>query len=1134
MIAGFLHKIRNGYRKIQVAKGQNITQVMGDLVVKGSADIQGYFETAANLINTGESRTGQVLLENLWKLHNDKMTPRQKSNCKRLIGCSYDRQDKSEQAGKYFLEAKDHDPEWEKARAFESLGYSCLGNPSKAHELAEAVLKDFSQNNIAWSVWIRTVDNLTLDEILQKVPKHLHKDAEVAMALANKAVNEKNFNVAEEYIQQASKEVPGNPRVTEKLACILLGRANVNDIFLYQRKPTQEEISLLEKTVDLFTESIEKFQKESKIYSAANGLIRRATAYKALSKNKEAKDDLEQAYNIAKDDPEIVYWHSIELAQENLDEAIDHLKEIINCSERCDVEFLLAQMLKQRNSGTDLNDAVEILENKIKDLAKMPYDFRGDYLGLYFQIRSESESFDKIKQDFDSIISNIIDETSKTILFAEVLWFSKDIPSSIKQAKQCLKALDEDSSVHEKRRLAILMQNLGLHKEALLIWKSIVSPQYIGQDTYRLLECAERCEDAKFVIEFSKELRSNGIWDRRIFELQLHYHELFNDVEGAIALLQEYLKNPKEESYTPYVRARLSLVGIRTDQYDLIEKDPSKLPKVNEVEVRTGRLVVNVLHYGGNHSEALEYAYNLLRLNWDDSEAHITMMAVLSQIGPKISITQPESVVPGIAVRFKEDDTDVCQWHIIEDSKISPPSHSRNEYSLDHPISQAMLGKRCGDSFYLREDGIQDRTATIQAIHSKYIYRYSECFENFESKFPSNRVIRKYIAIDKTGKFDITPFEKLAQQDAEYVKRLEEVYSTQLFPIYCMAQKKGRSIVEAMNYVAASPSLKIKCCVGNNQEESEAEKWMSNAKEIVLDASAIVTLMFTSSYEHIIKLPYVFIVSQGTISVFRQVESLHGDPESMVGSYSVDGFHPITPDDVMKARENLKKIINFIETNCAIIDGLVVAELEKERRDVLIKILGRDCLESILLATQVDRILWTDDLATAVLAQNEFGCYRIWTQFFFNHLLEKGLLDNKIVQDIAVLLMQMGYYYTKPTIDTFMAAIEKSNNNVDQAPAFQVFNWFSDANVKAQGQFYIAAGVIKKAWQDIHIDHISQNITIRILERLVQRPKGYFAIEELRKGITQIFGLDIINAKKAQDTIDGWLRGTRGNHIILP
>ncbi len=1116
----------------QTAKGTNIFQVAGDIVIKTSEDIQSIFDEAAVLINKGEARSAQVLLEGFWKSHNDKMTARQKSNCKRLIGCSLDGQDKSEQAGKYFLEAMDYDPQWEKARAFESLGHLCFRNLSKAHDLAEAVLKDFPQNNVAWSVWIRTADKLSLEEIYQKVPSQLHKDVEVAVALALKAVNEKNYQLAEKHLQDASKEVPGNPRVTEKLASILLGRANVNEIFLYQRNPNKEEVLLIEKSVELFTEAIGKFHKEGKIPSLAYALIRRATAYKALLKGKEARDDLEQAYNIANEDPEIVYWHSVELAQENLNEAIIHLKKIINASEKCDVEFLLAQMLRQRNSDADLEDAIKILESRIKDLVNMPYDFREDYLSLFFQIRSEIESFEQIQNNYDDITSGIIDEASKRILWAEVLWFFKDIPSSIKQTKYCLEALDEGIGGHDKRRLAILMKNLGLHKEALHIWKSIVPSQYVGQDTYSLLECAERCEDAKFVIEFSKQLRTNSIWDRRIFELELYYHELFNDNEGAIALLQEYLEKPKkEDSYAPYIRARLSLIGIRMEQFDLIEKNPSQLPKVTDVDVRTGTLVVNVLRYGGNHQEALDYAYDLLRLNWDDSLSHITMMAILSPIGPRIAVDQPDSVALGTAVRYKEDDTDDVHWHVVEDSVVSVPVQSRNEYSLDHPITQAMLGKKEGDSFFIRKDSLQDRTATIQAIYSKYAYRHSECFENFESRFPHNNAVRKFIAIDKTGKFDISPIQKLAEKDAEYVRQLEEVYSTQLFPIYLIALKKKRSIVETMYYVAASPSLKFKCCIGNEQEENKAEKWMSTAKEVVIDASAIVTLMFVLSYEYILKLPCKFIVSEGTLNVFRQVESLHEDPEAVAGSYSVDGFHPITSADVIKTRENLKKLIKFIETNCTIIDGLVVAELEKERRDILINILGRDCVESILLATQADRILWTDDLATAALAQNEFGCYRIWTQFFFNHLLEKGLLDNNIVRDITVSLMQMGYYYTKPTIDTFMAAIGKSNNDIDQAPAFQVFNWFSDPNVKVQGQFYIATSVIKKAWQDIHIDNISQHITIRILERLAQRSKGYFAIEALKEGIRQVFGLDVVNAKKARDTIEGWLRG---GHIILP
>jgi len=1126
----FLFKNKNA----QVAKGNNIIQVGRNLIVKSLEDIQAHFDTSANLINNGEPRPAQVLLENLWKLHNDKMTSRQKSNCKRLIGCSFDNQDKSEQAGKCFLEAKDYDPEWEKARAFESLGYLCLGRSSKAHELAEEVLKDFSQNNIAWSVWIRTVNNLSLDQILTKVPPHLHNDVEVAMALAIISANEKNYTLAEKYLQIASKEVPGNPRIAEKLAHMLLERANIDDIFLYQRHPSQEETIFLEKAVELFTEAINKFQKEAKVYFAANALIKRASAFKALSKNKEARDDLEQAYSLAQDNPEIVYWHSVELGQEDLDEAIIRLKKITNTSERSDVEFLLAQMLKQRSTGTDLHDAVNILGNRIKDMTKMPCDFRVDYLSLLFQIRAEIENFEQIKQDFNNITSDIIDEFPKNILWAEVLWFCNDIPNAIKQAKECLKEIEENTNIYDKRRLAVLLQNLGLHKEALKIWKSIVVPQYIGRDTYNLMECAQRCEDAKCVIEFSGQLRANGVWDKRIFELELHCHELFNDDEGATALLQEYLVNPFDESYVPYARARLSLIGIRKKQNDLIEKDPLKLPEVKEVNVRTGRLVVTVLRYGNNHNEALEYAYNLLRLNLDNSEAHITMMEVLLPIGPNISIIQPDSVMPGTAVYYKKDDTDVCRWHIIEDSNLGVLVQDRNEYAIDHLVSQAMLGKKCGDTFFLREDGIQNRSATIQKIRSKYVYRYNECFENYENRFPSSNVIRKFIGIDKSGKFDITPFQKLAERDAEYVQRLEELYSSQPLSLYSMAIKKGRSVIETMNYIAASPSLELKCCIGNDQEEIDAEECMSTATEIVLDASAIATLLFTQSYKHIVKMPYKFIVSEGTLNTIRQAEILHGDPESKAGSYSIEGFHVTTPEDVMKARSSLENLLSFLKQSCTVIDGLVVAELEKEERDKYIDLLGRDCLESILLATQSKRILWTDDWPTTMLAQNRFGCYRIWTQFFFNYSSEKGVLDNNIVQDITVMLMQMGYYYTKPAIDTFMVAIEKSDGDINKAPAFQVFNWFSNPNVKPQGQFYITSNVIKRVWQETKLDSIAQQITIRILERLAQRPNGHFVIEGLNNNIRQIFGLDVINGEKAKTTIQSWLLGTQRNRLILP
>jgi tetratricopeptide (TPR) repeat protein len=326
----------------QTAKGKDIQQVAGDLVIKTSEDIELIFEEAVGLINKGDARTSQVLLEGLWKRHNDKMTPRQKSNCKRLTGCSFDRQDKPEDAGRCFLEAKDHDPTWEKARAFEAVGYLCLGDPVKAYELAEAVIKDFSQNSIAWSVWVRTArHSLTFQQIRNKLPAHIQDDAEVSMGLAERAAVEGNYNTAEQYMAKVDKSVPSNPRVTEKLGYLLVDRAKVNEHILHQRGPTAQEKNYLEKAEAVLTDALNRWQKEQSKLGAVRVLLRRAWVRKVLLKHDQAKDDIREAYHIAPEDPQTVFWYAVALSEQSLDDAITLLKKIVGSGYAPDVEFLL-------------------------------------------------------------------------------------------------------------------------------------------------------------------------------------------------------------------------------------------------------------------------------------------------------------------------------------------------------------------------------------------------------------------------------------------------------------------------------------------------------------------------------------------------------------------------------------------------------------------------------------------------------------------------------------------------------------------------------------------------------------------------------------------------------------------------
>ncbi len=1118
----------------QTAKGDGIIQAGRDVIINVAEDVQSVFDDAARLINEGNPQTAQILLETKWKSHNDKMTPRQKSNCTRLLGCSLDRQDKMEEAGKCFLQAKDFDPTWEKARAFEAFGYLCLGNPGKAHALAESVLQEYSQNNVAWSVWIQTAPGeVSFPRIEARVPNHLQKDAGVAMALAVRAASEGDYEMAAKFMARAQDQAPDNPRVTEKLGDLMLQRAGVNDQILRQSSPSDASQSFLQRAEEFYTAAIQKWQKEHSEQGIIRVRLRRAWVRTALLRHEEATADTKVAYEMAPNDPEVAYSFAAFIGGDNLDVAIGALKKVAGKGESPQIEHLLGQMLRQRDSEGDREAAVRILRCRLTDVNVLPEGFRPEYVGLVMQLEREQHGIDRAIQILESIPAEVIGDTPRAVLRAEILWLDGKKQDAVTAAMDLYKGVDSSTPIADRRRLAKLMQTMGLHRNALHLWKTIVSAEYIGMDTYSLIECAHRCEDAVCIIDFSSTLRKNGIWDRRIFELELGYRESYNDDDGAERVMREFLERPADQTYVPSLRARLSMLGIRTHRPDLIETDGSKLPRAEETGVVMGNMVVRVLRYGPEPMKAVEYAYELLRCNRADNVAHATMIGSLLPTGPKVNVDTPETACAGAAILYAESDTGVQRWHVIEDSATGQARSEWNEFSPEHPLSLAMMGCKVGDCFLLTQDGLQDRSAKIEKIVSKYVYRFNDCLEEFERRFPGESAIRRFIVTETSGKPDISFLDRMVRRDAEVGQRLIDLYESMPCPVFVLADSKSRSMLETMKHVAATPGLRLRCCRGTDEEEELAEAALGAADTVVLDTSAVVTLLFTRTCELILKFPFNFVTSRGVVNELRNSEVLHGDPDNSAGVYSVDGFIPVSKEELERERDYIEATLAFIEESFNVESGLIVAEVESEHRKRLLQLFGHAGLEAMLLGAQTGRVLWTDDFATAELARSEFGCRRVWTQLVFSFAAGMRAVDQDTSESVAARLLAMEYYYTKPTTATVVHAVEQTDGDVDKAPLFQVLNWFGDQNVKLGGLYFVGAGVLKAVWQKYGMETTPQRVTIRILERLSQRPRGFQVIEGLHENIDRIFGLDVITAHKVKELIAAWLKG-RSTKIILP
>ena len=523
----------------------------------------------------------------------------------------------------------------------------------------------------------------------------------------------------------------------------------------------------------------------------------------------------------------------------------------------------------------------------------------------------------------------------------------------------------------------------------------------------------------------------------------------------------------------------------------------------------------------------------MVRLNWDDAHAHAAMARVFFPDGPVPTINEPAYVVAGSTVCYTEDDTGREHWHTIEDSLIGTPRSTLHEYGRDNPVSQAMLGKKVSEKFYIVRDDIQERTATVKDVMSKYKYRFNDSLRELSTRFSHTGFVREITVTRDEDRFDFSALERMAEKRAKSVKKMEEVYRDNLCPIYLFSIAGGRSVIETVEHVIGGTNLSLRCCLGSDEEQEEAVRSFNAAKAVVLDCTSLVTLLLTESYPALDKLPFEFLVTEGTLNELRSTPYMHGDPHTQAGSFSTNGFVPTSAESIMKARSALQALIDLISARCQVQSGAVVASLKGEEREKLLKLFGEGALESMVLASQSESVLWTDDMATAALAKGQFGCRRVWSQFVFEYSANKGTLPHDVADEIAVKLFGMRYYYVRPSVSIIMRAVEKSDGDIDRTPLRQVLDWFSDEKAKKDGQFMIAGGTLKSLWQTSLVDDTAQRITIRIMERLAQRPGGQNVINGLLHNIDAIFGLDVVNAARARQVIEAWLKGSR-TRIIIP
>ena len=1099
----------------QSAKGNKITQVAGNATII-NIDIDSEISSAAEFLRKAKPVEAINLLERLWSRE---MTPRQKYRVKANIGHAYDQLRKYEDAARYWLEAAQYEPDYEEALARKAMAYLYQGNISEARKIAHKVLTKYPENIWARSVWIKTFpDGTSIEDIEKEIPKHQKNDVEILWALASVASNKEDWERAEQYLTKALQVTAENPIIKENLGTLLLKKIEIWKYALIEKQPTSDEKMLIDKAIEYITSACDEWKRQNKFPQLVNAKLILASAYRAIGKNIEAENIIRASYELDNSNELSACEYSALLANKgDITTAINILAPLVIKTKDLTVIDLYIRLLSNRNNPNDRKNALELLKVHIEELKIAIPIFRFDYLKQTALLCVEIEGMEKTIGYFEKLSPDLLSDSSNKILKASIYYLGKDRDKATEIAIGLCQS-GKELEWHEKRNLALLLQTLGQWEHALNIWQDIVSTNYLSQDSNNFLETARRTDNAEVIFKYCEQLRKNQIWDDKIINLELEYREKYNDNDNAIKIIQEYLPCCHDENNAKMARLRLSCLGMKTHRYELLEKDRDKLPDVSKIIPINGRIVAQVLSYGSKPIEAVDYAYELWRLHPDDENANLAFIGIILPIGPKVELPEYDIVQPGVAVLYEDVVTKIKTWHIIENSPLGKIENSRNEFSKEHYISKNIVGKKKGESFCLVNNELEERKAIIIEISSKYLYRYSRCLDEFPLKFPECTSLMGFTSFNSDGTINLEPMKRLGQRDEKNIEKIILLYNNQLIPIYMLGKFKGVSEFITMNYLCARPELRIKTCFGALEEWNYAVNVANSSKEIVLDLTALITLLFMED-DFWTRINRNLIITEGTYNRLKNIEAVQEDYINEGGWLSFEKGNLIfTQKDIkqlISEQEKAKRYIELVGKYCRIESGINLTKLPVDKRKLLIDVIGQANAETIVLANKINAVLWTDDLALACIANPEFGCKRIWSQVVAN------LFGKEKTAELNINLYRHGYVFTKIDLNDLILALEKSKWQVNESPLKELIPIFSDSSISLGSITRLLANFIKYIWQNT-TDFTAHQITLSILNEFSKRPSGILLIKAFPADL--VFGLDCINANRVKDIIDNWLR----------
>lgn len=976
-----------------------------------------------------------------------------------------------------------------------ALSFYLSGDLKQARKHALRALKHNAADARAHMLKLRTEKvGKSFEVLLRQTPRPLRTEPEVAFALYERAAEVGHVAAAEEVVRAAlAREHPWPPLMLA-LASILI-EEQVSKLRASGVSKIEGATPRLEEAISTLSRLIEESRLHDPDGLTTEALVKRAVCYRILGRENSSTADIEAAYAQSSKSAKVAILYAEVLAVERnqLDRGIAVLDNVEATDPSQAAGVFLSELLRRRGAESDLEKALSILRRSSPFESLEPEEARVEAALLMTDLKFALEAPDTADAFRRWTTGLRLSKPSLALLEVDFLRRTREGARAIELASTALESEDESGPRSSRVRLARSLMNLGAPFEAFRAMRKLIGTESSARERGELLHCARSCGEDAFVLEFCAELRRHGTLEVECLGHEVETLLQYDEYLSAKGALQEYLALRPEDRIA---LVHLRWLALRHRWEDaLLRRDDAILSAGDVPTVSIGAEVVDILRHSGRPEEALDYAYELWRKYPQEPQAHRALVSAVLLPGQQpLKLPEVEVVAPGMAVTYKELDTEATKLVVLETSEN--PRLELAEVSAQHEMARTLSGLRVGDKFELPGSGLTHRDAVVLSITDRRIHRAQESMLNWQSRFPSEAFLEPIPVAsrpkDGEDKPDFSGIEHAARRLAERQDELESAYSTGHLPIGTLANVQQKSVFETIEYLAVNPSTKVLAAPGGSDDLAGALSALESGLPLVLDSTALATLSLLDQLDFLSDLKGSFFVLESTLAEIADLEhGLHsGEKEQSFLGYR-GGRLVITQVDVGEFEErnrNLRRIRDFLGSHAQVIGGRDLALFSAGLRSRLSDVLPASSLQSIAAAAARGIAIWSDDRLAIDLAKHSgITVSHVWSHAVFSWGARNGALGTDTQALLAARLLKFGYTFTSINAGLILTALSAIRWDLSSDDAQALFRQFSDPSWTPLTAQLVLAETLEGIWRQAATVELARDATRALLLNFAQR-----------------------------------------------